>query len=498
METSFGKNNILCLNTVLQEQRSAEQTQEIKLSDGLPDIGQILAAWGQVILRSKEWRGDSIACSGGLMVWVLYEGEDGSGPQWIDTWIPFQLKWDLPEDTSEGSIRMDCRCRFVDARPVSARKIMIRAGVTGLAQALTEESVSVYEPQQAIPGVELLRSVYPVRLPKEAGERAFLQDEEIPFPDGAARPETLLCCRLSPRITDKKVLTDKMVFRGGTGLHVLYRCEEGRLHSVEMEAPFSQYAELQGEFGADAQGDLWLCPTSMEAELDDEKHLRLKCGMVAQYLITDKQPVEIIEDAYSPGSQLEMEQEQMELPAVLEARKENLYGEQTIRADGRELVDVTFLPDLPRQQRTDSGVDLAFPGTFQTLYYGEDGLLHASTARWEGNLSLNADENSRIRAIPMGTSAQGTIGSDSMTVKAELPVGIVTTARQSLPMVTGVTTGEQNQPDPGRPSLILRRAGENGLWDIAKSSGSTMDAIRKANQLNGEPAPGQMLLIPIL
>ena len=64
-------------------------------------------------------------------------------------------------------------------------------------------------------------------------------------------------------------------------------------------------------------------------------------------------------------------------------------------------------------------------------------------------------------------------------------------------MVTGVEVGQRKQPDPNRPSLILRRAGESRLWDIAKSAGSTVEAIRSANGLTGEPNPEQMLLIPV-
>ena len=69
--------------------------------------------------------------------------------------------------------------------------------------------------------------------------------------------------------------------------------------------------------------------------------------------------------------------------------------------------------------------------------------------------------------------------------------------QQSIPMVTGVELGQAKQPDPNRPSLILRRAGDNCLWDIAKATGSTMEAICRVNGLAGEPAPEQMLLIPV-
>lgn len=89
------------------------------------------------------------------------------------------------------------------------------------------------------------------------------------------------------------------------------------------------------------------------------------------------------------------------------------------------------------------------------------------------------------------------VGSGNMVVKSELPLELTATARQEIPMVTGLELGEQRRLDPNRPSLILRRIGEDRLWDIAKASNSTVEAIRKANGLQEEPAPNQMLLIPV-
>ena len=88
-------------------------------------------------------------------------------------------------------------------------------------------------------------------------------------------------------------------------------------------------------------------------------------------------------------------------------------------------------------------------------------------------------------------------GNGRIQIKAELPVELTAVAQQSIPMVTGVELGQAKQPDPNRPSLILRRAGDCCLWDIAKATGSTMEAICRVNGLAGEPAPEQMLLIPV-
>jgi len=497
LELNFEKNILSCLDTAVQEIQNSEQTQEIKLPDGMPDIGHILCGWGQVILRSKEWRGDSIAFSGGVMVWVLYAPEDGTQERCIDAWMPFQMKWDLPAGIPDGNIRVQCLLRFVDARSVSARKIMVRAGVAAMAEAMAPRALEVYAPAEDIQDVELLHSVYPVRLPMEAGEKSFLLDEDLTLPDSAPQPDQLVYYRLDPKITDKKVLSGKVVFRGNGSLHVLYRSEEGQLHGWDFEAPFSQYVELNGEHSGDAMADILLAPTSLELELDDEGHMRFKCGIVAQYLITDKQPLELIEDAYSPGRELELQTENLELPAVLETRRETVYGEQSIPGEANVAVDAGFFPDFPRQHRTDTGLEMEYPGVFQVLYYGEDGTLHGLSSRWEGKQSLNADENSRIVSIPMAGEAQAVVGNGNILVKTELPVEMTTSAYQGIPMVTGVSLGDQRQPDPGRPSLILRRAGDARLWDIAKESGSTMDAIRRANHLQEEPSPNQMLLIPV-
>ena len=56
MQLQFEKQEIPCLHTLKREVQSQEQTQEIRVSDGMPDIGCVIGAWGQVILRSKSGR----------------------------------------------------------------------------------------------------------------------------------------------------------------------------------------------------------------------------------------------------------------------------------------------------------------------------------------------------------------------------------------------------------------------------------------------------------
>lgn len=497
MEKNRETTVISCLDTVLQEIRTTELTQQLKLSDGMPDIGRVLSAWGQVVLRGKEWRDGEVCVNGGIMVWVIYAPEDGSRECCIDSWIPFQMKWDLPEDIPEGTLRIRALTRFVDGRSTSPRKIMVRCGISVLAEASVGMKRELCQPDRDMEAVEVLENTYPLRLPVEAGEKVLLLDEELTFPDSAPQPDKLIYCRLEPRITDCRVLADKLAFRGTGNLHVLCRSEEGQLYSWDFPATFSQVAELDREYGADAQADILPAVTGMEADLDEEGHIRLKAGITAQYCITDRQTVTLVEDAYSPIRELILDRETLELPVNLEKRREELLAEQRISMEANIVVDTTFLPDFPRQKRDGQALELGYSGSFQVLCYGADGQLHSGNARWEASQRLNADEGSQLWAVPQTEDAQALTGTGQIQAKAELTVHITAAANQTFPMVCGIEPGQLLQKDPNRPALILRRAGTSRLWDIAKGSGCSMEEIRSANNLQGEPAPNQLLLIPV-
>lgn len=498
MELQFKKTSCRCLGRAAREVKNEEVTQEVKLPEGMPDIGRVLAAWGQVVLRSKEWRSDAASVSGGVMVWVLYAPEDGSDARCVDTWIPFTMKWDVSGADREGVIRALPLLRFADSRALSARKMMVRAGVGMMGDMLYPMEAQISQAEEVPEDVQLLKNVYPVRLPRESGEKTFLLDEEVRVPGSAPVPERILCYTVQPEITDRKVMAGKMVFRGNANLHLIYRCTEGKIRTWDFELPFSQFQELEEEFSGDAQPDAAMAVTSLELDPGEEGRLRLKCGLVCQYVVDDLCMLELVQDAYSPRRAVDINMDQLYLPLILEDRSETVSAEQSVSGKSGQIVDVTFLPDFPRQRRTAERVTFEMPGLYQVLYYGDDGSLQSANARWEGEYSLAADVNSRIDGIviPQGRTSAAA-GGEGMELRSQLQLAVNTTAEQGIPMAKGLELGELQEPDPARPSLILRRSGGEKLWELAKRCGSTVTSIQKANDLDAEPAADRMLLIPV-
>ncbi len=497
MELQFHKSQFPCLQQVKWEVQTQEQTQEVRLSESMPDIGSVLGAWGQVLLRGKEWRSGSMQVTGGVMAWVAYRPEEGGAVQCVDAWIPFQLHWEMPDTELDGKICVLPLLRSVDARSTSARKIMLRATVSALAQALVPGQAQLYSPDELPEDIQVLKKCYPVRLPKEAGEKAFSIEEELELPGSCAPMAKPMYYCMRPKVNERKVMGDKLVYRGQALLHLLYCTHDGSLCAWDFELPFSQYAQLDGSYDQDAEARVTPVLTSLELDADPEGRLRLKAAFTVQYVISDCTVLELVEDAYSNCRPVAVKCEHTHLPTLLEEQTQCIQAQQTAHIDGR-VVDVAFYPDHPRLHRSGEGVEVSLPGQFQVLWYDDGGVLQSSTARWEGAWSVPVGEDAALMASvqPAGLP-QCSMTGDGAALRSEVSLELTTLAGEGVEAVTALEVGTCTQPDPERPSLILRRMEDGSLWMLAKECGSTVDAIRQANALTGDPAPQQLLLIPV-
>ncbi len=495
MDMKFESEEIRYLQPVIWENQRQEVTQEIRLTDDLPDAGRVLGCWGQCILRSKEWRSGGMAASGGVMVWVLYAPEDGSEPRCVESWVPFQQKWSFPPTDTDGLMSVCCSLHSADARVVSARKLMLRLSVNALGIGTCGETAVVYIPGEVPEDVQLLRRTYPVTLPVEAGEKTVQLDEDLELP-GNSQDRKLLRCLLHPMLQEQRIIGDRLVFRGTAKLHMLLM-EGGKLRSEKLDVPFSAFTDLDREYGSDSSAQIELALTGMEAEITEDGHLRLKAGLAAQYIMWNRHMLDIVEDAWSHRRDIRLREQILMLPALLEHRAESCTAVGKLRQN-MGILDAVCWPDNVSTQLDAGKMVLTFPADGQLLCREESGELQGANVQMEGKVSVEQEPGNQVYVSPVEAGSVQIVGSGSeMEVRCELTAQIRTLSGQGITLVSGMELGEMRLEDPERPSVILRRAAGESIWEMAKAAGSTVDAIREANALDGEPENGRMLLIPV-
>ena len=474
-----------------------EETQEYKLPEGMPDMGRIIAAWGQVVLRSKEWRSRHIGLTGGVMVWVLYVPDGGGAPRRIESWIPFHARVEHSHDGEDGVIRAECILCGVDARSASARKVMLRCNLGIMVQTLTARTAELMEPGELPGDIEVLDQVYPMILTRETGERSFLTEERLALPQGSPPISRMVYFRLSPRVLEQKVLGSRAVFRGVGELHLLYQDEGEELHSIDLELPIAQYLDLEGDYEEEAEVSNLLCVTSLEVEPDGNGELFVRCGMVSQYIVNAPTVIRCLEDAYSPRRELELVQQEVELPAWLEEQAQQIELGERLTGEGIP-VDQIFFPEPCMVTRIPEGAQVRFGGSFQTLCKNEEGELMGKVQKTSHSMRLMTASDT-IPCTWLRGSAKARREGGGWMVEQTMEGRLSSIATKPLQMVTGIRAGELRDPDPERPSVIIRaKRREERLWDIAKVCGSTVSAIQRLNKLEREPEDNRLLLIPVI
>lgn len=492
MELQFNKEVCPCLHFLTSQVQTQEQTQEVRLPDGMPDVGRVLGAWGQVLIRGKEWRSSGMTVSGGVLAWALYIPEDGSEPRMLDTWIPFQMKWDFEESQRDGTIHVWPLLESMDARCVSARKILFRSTVAMLGEAMEPSSVELYRPGTVPEDVQLLKNTYPTVLPVEAGEKQFLIQEAL---ETDADMDKILRYCVKLQVKEQRILANRLVFRGTVLLQVLR--DANGLSAWYTEVPFSQYVDLDGSYNEEASATVRLIPTVLELEKNEQGGLELKCGTAAQYLIYERVMVDAVEDAYSPFRSVEMQKSEWELPALLDCCKQPVIAESQWQNTGKVL-DAVFYCGYPQVQQDENVLEAKLAGQFQVLYTDEEGQLQGASVKGETRWEMGSDKANRHRVFWQSGFPEVETTVSGSSLRQEFQTQIDVYAHSPVSCITGLQLGEAVTPDPGRPALILRRSSGQQLWDIAKSTGSTVESIRNANGLTEAPDDDRMLLIPVI
>lgn len=488
MELEFEKQQVSCLRKVTGETVSGEQTQEIRLPEAMPDAASVVSAWGQVLLRGKEWRSGGMHISGGVMAWVLYTAEDGSA-HCVDTWLPFQMKWDFPDPGRDGRICAWGRLQSIDARCLSDRKLMVRANVTICGQGYVKDMPEVPQVREVPEDIQLKMPTYPMRLMKEVGEHAFILEETLAVPemDGCAY------YTVEPIITEQRVMGDKLVFRGNARVHMLCM-KEGSFDSWDGELPFSQFCDLEGDYEQDAQSYLIPAVTSMELEKDGDGWV-LKCGITCQYVLTDRKMLPIPEDSYSTRRSLKLRKWEMEIPCVLQQESYTVPIACNLPCEGARMLDGTVYPGHGMYDKSEDCYIMPLWG--QLLYTDPEGKVKCESCRWEEKMSLTADSGVHPSIYGEMDNFRWSLSPDGGEVRGEMCLRELTDAVSPMTALAGMEMGEAEKKDPNRPSLILRRLGQESLWDVAKSCRTTVSAIQDANAITDDCASDKMLIIPI-
>ena len=116
----------------------------------------------------------------------------------------------------------------------------------------------------------------------------------------------------------------------------------------------------------------------------------------------------------------------------------------------------------------------------------------------ESNWETDSDRENLLQLYWQKEALSTELGAGQIGLRQAVRMQMEVFADGSLSAVSALEFGEEQEPDTDRPSVILKRAGGSQLWDVGKACGSTVEAIRSANDLDDDPEADRLLLIPVI
>ena len=235
MELELQYTELSCCEAGESVTLTQEEALEAAIPEYCPEVTRIVDAVGQLCLREYTSR----QISGSVLVTVLYTSEESPGLRSLTLPVPFLTQADDKRLTGCDTVCMAGRLLLTEARAVTGRKLYLRVmpelTLTGYTCRRHRICTGVGEE----PTLRLHRQEQSLTLLTSVTQRQSSVTQELQPQDWGEPPEELLAQRICPRITGSQPVGSRLLAKGEARICLLYRTQDGSLHTWEDTLPFS-------------------------------------------------------------------------------------------------------------------------------------------------------------------------------------------------------------------------------------------------------------------
>lgn len=505
MEFELDRTQMNGFDTLLDTTVSREETLEMIVPDACPDIQRIVETDGKALLGSRECADGRVEVSGTIRATVLYLPDGEEGLRHLEVTIPFTCAVECADAHSGCAVVAEARLCHADTRAVNPRKVLVRAEVAVEITVFSprEENICSQVVNGAEQGVEQRAETQEVYLTARVQEKPFPLSEDVTLSAGKPAAAELLKSRVCLCRGESKIIGNKLIFKGSADLNFLYRGEDGRAYSAGAELPFSQIMEVSG-VAEDAECDLTLALTGAECAMnagDDGRSVTVDLEILAQAVTRESRVLQVLVDAYSVKEPIAVERESCAMDARLDrgVRSQNVREVWETPSPAREITDCRMTVAQVTRAQEGERLVLTAQAEVQILYTDESGEAFSIQQTVNVPCALDLPEDCRCFCQCEGVGdVYAAPAAGGVEVRFTLDFRYCATARVQINALRALGPGEEPEETGPQPSLVLRmlERGE-GLWDVAKTYGTTIADIIQVNELEDESAgAGRLLLIP--
>lgn len=534
-EAVYHKEKFIC---PAGEQRMMYQFEEdILVPDTRADMREILLIDGTCDLSPMQKKlipkvDDLLNMTGTVVLQTLYSPEGGvSDMVSVTTKVPYKYQWAMSLDSAADAV-FSCQVKSVDAMVINERKFRVKISLEFCARLHSEQEFQFFEGLRADELEMKQKEVSLICLGAVKRDEVSI-DEIFRGKDRTDRlaPDCILRQEFVIAENYRQVTTEKIVINGFIYVSLLYAAAEaggasgagagtgaagsdsGRQRKIcqhNQRIEFTQFIPLE----KDLRGKTWsavkisfssenLCVApDFEGEDGEEGAFRITGEVQTRVELYENRRRMMVTDAYHRQRRFHCERTTHRISGISDgATAETSVREIVSVGEGTKAAAAVgcFARILSWQCTSEKG---------RVIVTGE---LLASALWRGGDLSIRAERRNiafrgtvemesvaagqTVSAVPAVKSAWTELINEKqmeINVSVILTVEVISGQEMILLSDPHFEEGEQRRD---YPMAVVGMGNGETLWDMAKRYRTTEENIRTANRLEGEPRPGQRILI---
>lgn len=484
---------------------------EIILPDYCPDIARILKSESYVSVDSKEIETNRMTVNGNLCIKIIYIPENSNSIRCVTHNNPFNHDFNMKDLSSSMFSKVKSKVEFMNCRPIGPRKVQVKASVSISAKIYKNKEENFISDCDD-DNVELQKKTMKACSLIGSAEKQMKINDELEIPHSKPTATTIIRTSAITMMQDFKIISNKIIAKGEALIHTLYTsdAEDNRLEVVEHSIPISQIIDIEGvdeDCNCDVHFIMGDVKADCESDSDGENRvINVELTCTASARAYREQEYNAISDAFCISNDINLKHKQMNVEHINSIAKYNQMlrlSVDTMNIDISGITDCTANPNIVNVKF--DGKEIVIEGSMAvSIIASESGGSPISIERALPFVIkediVNISEVMRCEPELTVTSvAYSMMGIDKIDLRIEcvLEAAIFGVSNENVIEDMIVDDDSEKECIP-RKTLTLYFADKGEcIWDIAKKYNTSMNAIKRENNLeDNELCERSMLLIP--
>ncbi len=485
------------------------------VQDIKPDIDRIVGNKTWITIDSVKLLESKVLIKGKLTYRILYVSTDPVAVSHMEGSIPFDEVINVEGTQENDVINVDYVLEDVSISTINSRKINVRAIVTFVASAEDIYDEDAIIDINADEGTDYIKRPLEVMKMAVSKKDVFRVKEETEIPAGKPNIGKLLWSNLDIRNTQTKLQEEKIGISGELVLFIMYEPEEEQmpLQWFEKNIPFNGSLDVSG-VDSDMIPNISVKLAHSEPEIykdyDGENRLiRTDASLDMDIKIFNEEKIDIITDVYSPYVTYNIKEKEGSFESLLTKNQSRYKLNERVKMEiaDNHILQVCNISGNVKVDDTsiiENGISVNGVLEVNVVYASSNDKLPINSEEiiipFEHNIEVSGiDDISKyyIKTYIEQLSAD-MVSSEEIEVRATIMLDTLVVN----PIMENVIVDITEEPldmniIKNLPGMVIHIVEEGDtLWSIAKSFYTTVDNIKKINNLQSDIIhPGDKLLV---